>query len=469
MNVDFINIRKEFLSFWNSLGSSNEPKLINYAFRLENFNSPSLINKLSQMFDDIFIFRSPHNKLSLIAINSVLEFTNSNSKNFPSAFKKFNYWKSNFVNYQNQFSSSLNSIICCYAKFDPSKSYSLWKDFNSLRIYVPEIVFSFSLNEVIIHFNFLKGKENSINDAINKFDNFIKIVSEINSSEVESTGLNSSILSEENNNEIQSWNESVTKALKELGNGSLKKLVLSRVYNINLDSEINWDKLLQKLISRFPDCYLFFVKNKNSIFFGSSPEMFLKVTDQIAEVESVAGSAPRGEKSESDYELEKNLKASDKNHQEHLFVSDFISDILIRYSNDVRIIEEKQIRKLDNIQHLITRISAVLNTKENLFELIDSLFPTPALCGVPKNYAMELIRSLEKHDRGLYSGIVGVMDFENNCELAVSIRSALASGKQVTAFAGAGLLKNSDPAEELIETNLKLDTILSLFGNENKS
>ena len=150
-------------------------------------------------------------------------------------------------------------------------------------------------------------------------------------------------------------------------------------------------------------------------------------------------------------------------------MSDFISDILIKYSNNVRIIEEKQIRKLDNIQHLITRISAELNSNENLFELIDSLFPTPAVCGVQKKSAMKLIRELESHDRGLYSGIIGLIDFDGNCELAVSIRSALVKENKVTAFAGAGLVKNSDPYEEFLETNLKLNTILSLFTDENKS
>jgi menaquinone-specific isochorismate synthase len=246
-------------------------------------------------------------------------------------------------------------------------------------------------------------------------------------------------------------------------------LVLSRAYSFNLNSKIIWSSLLNELFKRFPDCYLFFIKKNNSVFFGSSPEMFLKVSDNIAEVESVAGSAPRGEKLESDYELERTLKSSEKNHLEHLFVSEFISDILIHYSDKVRIIEEKQIRKLDNIQHLITRISAELNSKENLFKLIDELFPTPAICGVPKEIAKDLIRKFESHDRGLYSGLVGLMDFEGNCELAVSIRSALVKENHVTAFAGAGLVKNSDAEEEFLETNLKLNTILSLFTDENKS
>jgi menaquinone-specific isochorismate synthase len=236
-----------------------------------------------------------------------------------------------------------------------------------------------------------------------------------------------------------------------------------------LNAKLIWSILLNELFKRFPDCYLFFIQKNNSVFFGSSPEMFLKVSENIAEVESVAGSAPRGEKSESDFQFERSLKSSEKNHQEHLFVSEFISDILIHYSDKVRIIEEKQIRKLDNIQHLITRISADLNSKKKLFKLIDALFPTPAVCGVPKEIARDLIGKFESHDRGLYSGLVGILDFDGNCELAVSIRSALVRENKVTAFAGAGLVINSDADEEFLETNLKLNTILSLFIDENKS
>jgi menaquinone-specific isochorismate synthase len=197
--------------------------------------------------------------------------------------------------------------------------------------------------------------------------------------------------------------------------------------------------------------------------------MFLKVSGNTAVVESVAGSAARGEKTEADNELEKFLKTSEKNHQEHLIVSNFITEVLIKYSDNVHVLEKKQIRKLDNIQHLITRISAELNLEGDLFKLIDSLFPTPAVCGVPKEKAMNLIRQLEVHDRGLYSGLVGFFDFENSCELAVAIRSALVKENQVTAFAGAGLVQGSDPKEEFLEINLKLNTILSLFTDENKS
>jgi menaquinone-specific isochorismate synthase len=298
---------------------------------------------------------------------------------------------------------------------------------------------------------------------------FLEKLSAITEDLVQTSSQKTFIQSTSDNNELADWKNIAANAFKELNEGAINKLVLSRAYSFNLNATLIWRVLLNELFKRFPDCYLFFIKKNNSVFFGSSPEMFLKVSDNVAEVESVAGSAPRGEKSESDFQFERSLKSSEKNHIEHLFVSDFISDILIKYSNNVRIIEEKQIRKLDNIQHLITRISAELNSNENLFELIDALFPTPAVCGVPKNSAKKLIRKLENHDRGMYSGLVGIMDFDGNCELAVSIRSALVKENRVTAFAGAGLVKNFDADEEFLETNLKLNTILSLFTDENKS
>jgi isochorismate synthase EntC len=76
---------------------------------------------------------------------------------------------------------------------------------------------------------------------------------------------------------------------------------------------------------------------------------------------------------------------------------------------------------------------------------------------------MQIIRQLEAHDRGLYSGLIGWIDFDGNCDLAVAIRSTLVKNSEVIAYAGAGLVKDSNPEDEFIETILKMDPILSLF------
>jgi menaquinone-specific isochorismate synthase len=468
MKFNTEQIKKEFNSFLTTHVVSSEPKLISFSFIFDSFDSSVKINCFDKIFSDIFLFHTPNRKLKVIGFDSALELTSAKSNNLISTNESYSHWRKNLIsNWKDDY--QLNQIICCTAKFDSHNNSQLWTEFDPIRIYIPEFMIISNSKATTAYFNFISENSTNFDNIWQKLQSYLNTISK-SATELNEPGIiNSSLNTLLKDDDSKNWNNLVEQALDELKNGKLQKLVLSRSKSFKLDSSPDWDFLLNRLQERFPDCYLFFIKKNNSVFFGSSPEMFLKVTDNVAEVESVAGSAPRGEKFDYDAELERTLKTSKKNHQEHLFVSNFISDILFKYSDNVRIIEEKQIRKLDNIQHLITRISAELNSKENLFELIDSLFPTPAVCGVPKELAMNLIRKLEPHDRGLYSGIVGIFGFDGNCELAVSIRSALIKNNQVTAFAGAGLVRDSDSHEEFLETNLKLNTILSLFTDENKS
>ena len=469
MKINFVNILNEFRSFTRSLSNINKPTLISFAFHFEKYDKFISIDKLNLISDDLFLFRTPKNQLTIVGLNSTLNLQPTDANKFSSVSNNYNYWKNNFVN--NWFKANVltTPIICCSAKFDPNNSSLLWNEFEPLRLHIPEFLLAFQEEKSIGYYNFIYDVDYNIDSLSDKLSIYLQNYSDYTTEESSSLNIKATINSKPGDDDFLSWSDITLKVLTILKSDDVDKLVLSRAYCFGFNNQIKWDSLLQKLHERFPDCYLFFIKKNSSIFFGSSPEMFLKVSNNSAEVESVAGSAARGEKTESDYELEKFLKTSEKNHQEHLFVSDFITSILIKYSNNVRVIEEKQIRKLDNIQHLITRISAELDSNENLFELIDSLFPTPAVCGVPKEKAINLIRKIEAYDRGLYSGLVGLFDFEGNCELAVSIRSALVKDNLVTAFAGAGLVKDSNPQEEFLETNLKLNTILSLFADENKS
>ena len=469
MKIKSENILKDFSAFTTTLSKLDELHLVSFSFPFEQFDSLTLVDKLNDFYDDIFLFRNPENRLTITGINSALELTSSGKVKLTSVSDKFNYWGENFRTNLNEIEFETVPIICCTAKFDPLKTSSLWNDFESLRFYVPEFILSVKNSNVTGFYNFILDKNKNLDEISSTLSNYLKKFESLskNSFNISGPEINSTLVS--GKKEVNGWQVAFNKALAILKSGEVEKLVLSRSYTFTINNPFNWSGLLNKLSQRFNDCYLFFIRRKDSTFFGSSPEMFLKITGNNAEVESVAGSAPRGKGFETDLQFERVLQSSEKNQQEHIIVSEFISEILIRYSNNVRIVEEKQIRKLNNIQHLITRISAELNSKNRLFELIDSLFPTPAVCGVPKELVMDSIRKIESHDRGLYSGIVGLMDFKGNCEFAVSIRSALVKDKIITAFAGAGLVNNSNSDEEFFETNLKLNTILSLFRNENKS
>ena len=462
------NIITDFETFQNTLPDSNKSILYSFAFKFDGINWSSFINRAVAEYSDLFFFRSANKQQTLIGVNSALILQPNDAASFNSVSKNLNHWRKNFHNNWDKTNKQTVPIIFCAAKFDPNNSSSLWQDFPPIRVFIPEFIIEIKKDDAFGYFNFTLEKNidsKSLSDKLFSYLNSLEdLVKQNNDVLTEISSVNF-----DDKKNFSEWSSIFKKAFGFLNEREIKKIVLSKTFNLKIDNSINWNNIIEKLNNRFPDCYLFLIKKNNSIFFGSSPEMFLKVSDNIAEVESVAGSAARSKQIESDQALEEFLKMSEKNIKEHTMVSDYISDILIKFSNNVKIIEEKQIRKLDNIQHLITRISAKLHSEINVFELIDELFPTPAVCGVPKEKAKQIIKNLESHDRGLYSGLVGVFDFEKNCELAVAIRSALVKDNLLTAFAGAGIISDSDAKEEFLEIKLKLDTILSLFTHENKS
>jgi menaquinone-specific isochorismate synthase len=392
-----------------------------------------------------------------------LKISNSKQNNISEAVKNYEKIKSSFINNWSEFQLDSLPIICTAIKFDSIKKSDEWNDFQAINIFIPELAFYTNNGNTYGSFNFFQNENSQFEQIQIYFLTQLSLVKEIITAKKSGSEKNNDYQLVEDENELNRWLKTSGDAIDTLLTGSIKKLVISRSHSFKLIHKPCWEELLNKLSHRFPDCYLFYLKQTDSHFFGSSPELFLKIFGNLAEVESVAGSAPRGEKFESDEMLEQYLQSSKKNHKEHEYVTEFISDILKKYSDKVIIKEKKQIKKLDNIQHLATKISAELKSDVQLFKIIDSLFPTPAVCGLPKNEAMSIIRKLEVHDRGLYSGLIGWVDFEGNCELAVAIRSTLVKNNKVTAYAGAGLVKDSNLEEEFVETKLKLDPILSLF------
>jgi menaquinone-specific isochorismate synthase len=145
----------------------------------------------------------------------------------------------------------------------------------------------------------------------------------------------------------------------------------------------------------------------------------------------------------------------------------FLVSQLADISEKIEYENNPKIKKLRSIQHLISKIEARLKTDVSIIEIIERLFPTPAVCGFPKVKAIDVIQNLESFDRGLYAGILGWITPQNESEFAVAIRSAFIKGRKLRAFVGCGIIKESDAEAEFNETELKFKTIISLFENEN--
>ncbi|MDP2362409.1 MAG: isochorismate synthase, partial [Ignavibacteria bacterium] len=224
-------------------------------------------------------------------------------------------------------------------------------------------------------------------------------------------------------------------------------------------------KIFDELNSKYPSCTNFLYKSGKSIFFGSTPEVLIRFTGVTFFTEALAGSIMRGTNPEQDKLLENELLKSEKNKVEHDAVIDYIQKSIYDFVDEIEIVKSPVVKKLPNIQHLQTSVTGTLKSKDQMFKIISSLFPTPAVCGIPKEQSLKMIEKTENFDRGLFSGVVGWFNADDYGEFFVTIRSALVKENKLYAYAGCGIVEGSDPKEEYEETNLKLIPILSLFNN----
>jgi menaquinone-specific isochorismate synthase len=266
--------------------------------------------------------------------------------------------------------------------------------------------------------------------------------------------------------EHEEWNNLISDALNEIREGLFRKVVLSRRITADIKSFSSFHYVLTKLKQNYQNCTVFLYRSENSVLFGATPEQLLKLKDNHLEFDALAGSAKRGDTEEDDEKIACNLLKDRKNCEEHNYVIDFIKDSTSAYVNNLRQFAT-EIKKFSNIQHLYTPIKAELNSSEQIYKLIDDIFPTPAICGSPKGTSYNYIINNEKFDRGLFSGIIGSIS-PGEMDLIVAIRSALLKDNKLYVYAGCGIVRDSDPLSEFEETEIKMKAILSLFKNESQ-
>jgi len=220
---------------------------------------------------------------------------------------------------------------------------------------------------------------------------------------------------------------------------------------------------LQTLRRNHPDCTVFSVGNgKGQSFIGASPERLLSINEGRLTTDALAGSASRGQTPEADEALAQSLLNSDKERYEHQVVVKFIAEQLRSLDLDPNYTPAPQLLQLLHIQHLHTPMSATIDPKKvSPLDILAKLHPTPAVAGLPLQNACKLIHQHENFDRGLYAAPLGWIDTEGNSEFIVGIRSALIDGCKARLYAGAGIVAGSEPAKELAEIKLKLQTLLN--------
>ncbi|MEL6553489.1 MAG: isochorismate synthase [Cyanobacteria bacterium J06621_11] len=263
--------------------------------------------------------------------------------------------------------------------------------------------------------------------------------------------------------DVSGFAAAVQSILPPVKQGPLHKVVLADVMDVVAPQVIDEVRSLQTLRQNHPDCTVFALSNgKGQSFIGASPERLLSIDQGQLMTDALAGSAPRSPQDGIDRQLAQSLLHSKKERYEHSVVVDFIVRQLRSLGLNPHYTDAPQILQLAHIQHLHTPISARLNPKVvSPLEILDKLHPTPAVAGLPRQLACELIHQHETFDRGLYAAPLGWLDTEGNSEFIVGIRSALINGCKARLYAGAGIVAGSEPAKELAEIKLKLQTLLN--------
>ncbi len=260
----------------------------------------------------------------------------------------------------------------------------------------------------------------------------------------------------------KTWEGTVERVLAQIAAGTISKLVPARQAICSLNQPLNPWRALARLKAQGGVVSVFgFQTDDNHAFIGASPERLFKRHGRTIDTEAIAGTTSRGATPEEDARLHAELLQSGKDRREHELVTNYLCQSLEPLTGSL-VVDKTSVLTLPQLQHLKTSIRGTLHDSVSDSDLLAALHPTPAVAGLPREKALQLIREIEPFDRGWYAGPVGWMSGDA-AEFAVAIRSVLVAGNQLILTAGAGVVEGSDPRAEWEETERKIRSTLDII------
>ena len=211
-----------------------------------------------------------------------------------------------------------------------------------------------------------------------------------------------------------------------------------------------------------PSPYLFYFNFDDFHVVGASPEILVRLEDDTVTVRPIAGTRKRGATPAEDLALERELLADEKERAEHLQLLDLGRNDASRVARtgSVTVTERFEIERYSHVMHIVSNVEAKLKDELDALAVLRATFPAGTVSGASKIRAMEIIDELEPVKRGLYAGAVGYLGFHGDMDLAIAIRTAILKNDQLHVQAGAGIVADSDPDAEWLETQNKARAML---------
>jgi isochorismate synthase len=260
------------------------------------------------------------------------------------------------------------------------------------------------------------------------------------------------------------WRRLVAQMAGAVGRGRLDKVVLARRVDVHASSPLDVPVALRRLTATAPQSASYAFHRAGRTFLGATPELLVRTVERDFQSVAIAGSTRRGADAAEDELLSTELRASAKEREEHAVVVRALRERLGSVSERLTIAPEPAVLRLPHVQHLVTDIDGTLREAVGVLALAGRIHPTPAICGEPTELAMTYIREAESFGRGWYSGPVGWVDRDGDGELMVALRCGVVDGRDLSLFAGCGIVADSDPDREWEESRTKLRGLALALG-----
>lgn len=257
------------------------------------------------------------------------------------------------------------------------------------------------------------------------------------------------------------YTDIVKRAKEYIAAGDIFQANLSQRLSAYIGSESSWD--LYRLLSTInPSPFAAYVNFRDYKIVSSSPERLLQVTGDIVETRPIAGTRPRGTNHIEDEHMRSELLLNEKERAEHIMLIDLERNDLGRVSDYGSVIVDELMITEDysHVIHIVSNIKGTLVHGKDCFDAIRASFPGGTITGVPKVRCMEIIDELEPVQRGPYTGSVGYIGFSGNMDFNIIIRTFVIQDEMAFVQAGAGIVADSDPRREYLETLKKAEALI---------
>jgi anthranilate synthase component 1 len=258
----------------------------------------------------------------------------------------------------------------------------------------------------------------------------------------------------------EAFETAVARAQQYIYEGDVYQVVLSQRFEVNVTAHPFQIYRALRVVN--PSPYMFYLRLGDTAMVGASPEMLVRCTARRIDYRPIAGTRPRGSTDVEDALLGEELRTDDKETAEHIMLVDLGRNDVGRVADfgSVEVTELMQVERYSHVMHLVSAIKARLRPGCDRFDAFAACFPAGTVTGAPKVRAMEIIDELEPNRRGPYAGAILYLDYSGNLDSCIAIRTLVIKGGKAYLQVGAGIVADSSPGHEYIETINKARAVI---------